>query len=48
MFRRVLNILPTHVARSWTNQRIVDTLWQIQKYKYAKLSVNWMQKNFAY
>ena len=47
MFRRVLKIPPTHIDRSWTNQRVVDTLWQTQKYKYVKLSVKWKQKKLT-
>ena len=47
MFRRVLNIPPTHVDRSWTNQRIIDTLWRSHKYKYVQLSAKWMQKKLT-
>ena len=47
MLRRVLNVPPTHVDRSWTNQRVIHTLAQEHGYKHIPLSLKWKQRKIT-
>ena len=44
MLRRILNVPPTHLDRSWTNQRVIHTLTQEHGYKHVPLSLKWKQR----
>ena len=48
MFRRVLNISPTDIDRSWTNQRVVDTLWKCNNSSTSNYQLNGSRKSLPY
>ena len=47
LLRRVFRVPPTHIDRSWTNQRVVDTLKERHHYHYVKLSDSWRKKKIT-
>ena len=47
MLRRILNVPPTHLDRTWTNQRVVNTLTQAHNYTHVSLSAKWTSRKLT-
>ena len=47
MLRRILNVPPTHLDRTWTNQRVVNTLTQAHNYTHVSLSAKWKSRKLT-
>ena len=47
MFRRVLQVPPTHVDREWTNQKVIRMLIDTTKYKHVRLSETWRKRKIT-
>ena len=42
--RRILRVPPTHIDRSWTNPKVIDTLTERYGYVHTKLSSTWKKR----
>ena len=42
--RRILRVPPTHIDRSWTNPKVIDTLTERYGYVHTKLSSTWKNR----
>ena len=44
MLRRILRVPPTHIDRSWTNQKVIDAFTERYGYVHTKLSSKWKKQ----
>jgi hypothetical protein len=44
--RRILNVPPTHIDRTWTNKRVIEQLEQQHKYEHRPIATAWNMRKF--